>query len=163
MDGAQVVAMLRRMVQSSDGRSAINEAVAFVKLLPRAFAERVRLAGLEMQRAGKAVATAAILGVVALLMGVTAWAALWFAIAFGLVALGLPWGGAAALIVVINLVGAALAAWRITKLTHLMAMPATMRRLTLAEPGESIAPDSEKQRVQAREQLDSMRKAGLHD
>jgi len=137
--------MLHATSGSAAPHSAAAEAYAIARLLPRAIGERLRLAGLELRRARRALVGAAALGAAALLMIVTAWHALWFAVAFGPRAAELSWPAVAGVISAINLVGAAAAAALIRHSLASVDLPATRRHLGLAHPPDAAKrPDGER-------------------
>lgn len=107
--------------------------------LPGLVSDRVHLLSLELKRASRALAQMLALVVIAAVLAVTAWLALWAAIAAGLIQAGMPWGWAAFVVLGLNLGAAALAAWLALKQARLLTLPATVRRLTVAhrhgEPG----------------------------
>jgi hypothetical protein len=63
-------------------------------------------------------------------IGATAWIALWVGLAAACIALGLAWPWVVLLVLFVNLAAAAWAALRIKALAPLLALPATLRRLT---------------------------------
>jgi uncharacterized membrane protein YqjE len=100
--------------------------------LPGLVSDRVHLFSLELKRAGRALAQMLALVVAASVLAVTAWLALWAAIAAGLIEAGMPWGWAAFLVLVLNLGAAAGAVWLALKQARLLALPAMVRRLTVS-------------------------------
>lgn len=101
--------------------------------VPGLVSDRVHLLALELKRAGVALGQMVALFVLAAICALTAWFALWSAVAAGLVAAGLDWGWAAVLVVVVNLLLAWLALRRASSMTPLLKLPATMRSLTFTE------------------------------
>lgn len=101
--------------------------------LPGLVSDRVHLLALELKRAGVALGQMVGLFVLAAICGLTAWFALWAAMAAGLVAAGLAWGWAAMLVVLVNLGLAWFALRRASSMTPLLKLPATMRSLTFTE------------------------------
>ena len=104
--------------------------------LPGLVSDRVHLLAL-------AVMVALVIGAAVLVA--TAWLALWAGIAAALVEAGLAWGWAFLIVLVLNLGGAALALWRAKSLAHLLTLPATMRRLTVAPSmvAAALRPDAD--------------------
>jgi hypothetical protein len=98
--------------------------------LPLLVSERVRLMALDLQRAGLALAQLIALILVTAILGVSAWLMLWVALGLLLVELGYPPSAVFGALVVPNAVAALFAASRIRALTQLLALPATVRRLT---------------------------------
>lgn len=98
--------------------------------LPGLVSDRVHLLALELKRAGFALGQMVGLFVVAAICGLTAWFALWGAVAGGLVAAGLAWGWAAFIVVVVNLALGWFAVRRASAMVPLLKLPATMRSLT---------------------------------
>lgn len=116
--------------------SALDAVQRLLRELPGLVSDRVRLLSLEMRRAGHALAVIVALLVAAAMMGVTAWLAIWLVVFGGLRAAGLDWGWAALIVIAVNLVGAFVAVRRAVALGPLLALPATVRRLTVkAEEG----------------------------
>lgn len=103
-----------------------------VKELPGLVSDRVHLLTLELQRARRTLAQMIALAVAAALMALTAWFALWIGVAAAAVEAGLPWGWALLLVLALNLGAAWFAIARVTRLAPLLALPATVRRLTVA-------------------------------
>jgi hypothetical protein len=110
--------------------------------LPGLVSDRVQLLSLEMQRAGLALAQIVALVVAIGVLAVTAWIALWLGAAAALLDAGLGLAWTVALVIALNLVAAALAAQRVRQLARLLALPATVRRLTLpvATPADAPRP-----------------------
>lgn len=98
--------------------------------LPGLLSDRVHLLSLELQRASSALGQMVALGLLASVLFATAWLALWVGLAAGFIALGLAWWWAAALVMFINLAAAVWALLRVKALAPLLALPATLRRLT---------------------------------
>lgn len=114
--------------------------------LPALFTDRVQLLALEMKRAGRALAQIVALLVLAAILASTAWLALWVGVVVLLLRAGLPFGGVVLIVLVLNLLAALLALWRIRSLARWLTLPATVRRLTLPpspakEPEPSHEPD----------------------
>lgn len=104
--------------------------------LPGLVSDRVRLASLELRRAGAALAQVVALAVAAALLLITAWLAIWVGLASAAIGAGIPWGWVLLLILAINLGAAWLAVQRARALLALLGLPATVRRLTIAPSPE---------------------------
>lgn len=91
--------------------------------------DRVELLSLELQRATIALTRIAALVVAVVILGVTAWLALWGGIVAGLVALGMPLGWALLATLTVNLLAAWGAVVRIRRLLPQVSLPATRRHL----------------------------------
>ena len=100
--------------------------------LPGMVSDRLELLSLELRRASKSLVTMIVLGLVAAILLLTAWFAAWIGIAGALVAVGLHWGWALAIVLAINIGGAVFALLRARALVTDLTLPATKRRLTLA-------------------------------
>jgi hypothetical protein len=98
--------------------------------LPGLLTDRVRLMSLELRRASNALGQMVALGLLAAILFATAWIALWVGLAAACIALGLAWPWVVLLVLFVNLSAAAWAAMRIKALAPLLALPATLRRLT---------------------------------
>jgi len=98
--------------------------------LPGLLTDRVRLMSLELRRASNALGQMVALGLLAAILTATAWIALWVGLAAACIALGLAWPWVVLLVLFVNLAAAAWAALRIKALAPLLALPATLRRLT---------------------------------
>jgi hypothetical protein len=104
--------------------------------LPGVVSDRVRLLALELQRATMAFGRIVALALLAAILFATAWTALWCAVAGGLIALGIRWPWVALLVLFVNLVAALWALMRVKALAPLLALPATLRRLTDSDSRE---------------------------
>lgn len=102
--------------------------------LPGVVSDRVHLLALELKRSGLALAQMVGLVVAAGVLLCTAWLALWTGIGVALVQAGVAWGWTLLLILLINLGAAWLAVKRALALARFLALPATLRRLTLSTP-----------------------------
>ena len=100
--------------------------------LPGLLSDRVLLLSLELKRAGKALAVMIGLIVAAGVLAGTFWVALWVGITAALLQAGLAWGWVLLIVLAINLAGIAYALLRAKSLAHLLTLPATVRRLTVA-------------------------------
>lgn len=98
--------------------------------LPGIVSDRVHLLALELQRASMAFGRIVALALLAAILVATAWTALWCAIAGGLIALGIQWPWVALLVLFVNLAAAVWALMQVKALAPLLALPATLRRLT---------------------------------
>lgn len=121
---------------------------ALLHELPGLVGDRVRLASLELRRAGIALAQIVALGVVAAILLVTAWLATWVGIGGALITFGLAWGWALVVIIAINVGAAWFAISHARSLLGLLGLPATVRQLTGARsspppqpPTPSAAPE----------------------
>lgn len=97
--------------------------------LPGLISDRVDLLTLELQRAGRALMQIVALVVVAAILAVTAWLALWSAVVGLLMALGLHWSLALLVVLVVNLGAAWWAVARMRSLVPDLRLPATRRHL----------------------------------
>ena len=98
--------------------------------LPGLLTDRVHLLALELRRASGALGQMVALGLFAAILFATAWIALWAGLAAGFIALGLAWPWAALVVLGVNLAAAVWAVLRVRALAPLLALPATLRRLT---------------------------------
>ena len=114
-----------------DGFESLPQAIgALFADLPGLLTDRVRLMSLELRRASNALGQMVALGLLAAILVATAWIALWVGLAAACIALGLAWPWVVLLVLFVNLAAAAWAALRIKALAPLLALPATLRRLT---------------------------------
>lgn len=102
--------------------------------LPGLVSDRIQLLSLELHRAGLALAQIVALVVAIAVLSVTAWLALWAGAAAALFALGLSTGWVVLIVVAANLGAAYWALRRVQRLAPLLALPATVRRLTIGKP-----------------------------
>ena len=98
--------------------------------LPGLLTDRVKLLSLELQRAGAALGQMVALGLLAAILVATAWLAFWVGLAAAFLALGVKWPWIVLLVLFINLSAAAWAVMRVKALAPLLALPATLRRLS---------------------------------
>src|SRR5471032_329305 len=98
--------------------------------LPGLLTDRVHLLSLELQRASNALAQMVALGVLAAILFATAWITLWVGLAAAFLAVGLAWPWIVLLVLFVNLSAAGWAVMRVKALAPLLALPATLRRLT---------------------------------
>lgn len=110
--------------------------------LPGLVSDRIQLLSLEVRRAGLALAQIVALVVAIAVLAVTAWIALWVGVAAALMAWGLGMGWTVAGVMGLNLGAAALALLRVRRLAPLLALPATVRRLTLPAAPPTVDPPS---------------------
>ena len=118
--------------------------------LPGLIGDRVELASLELRRAGEALVRITMLVVVAAILGVTAWLALWTVMVGLLVQLGLHPLAALALAAVANIVVAAWAVHRARALLRLLSLPATRRHLSFGRPDAAPAAPFDERSAQPR-------------
>lgn len=100
--------------------------------LPGIVSDRVQLLTLELRRARQALGRIVLLGVAAALLALTAWFALWIGLLIAAMQFEYGWAWMLALILILNVGGAWLAVARIRRLAAFLALPATVRRLTVA-------------------------------
>jgi hypothetical protein len=109
--------------------------------LPGLLTDRVHLLALELRRAGSALGQMVALGLLAAILFATAWITLWVGLAAAFLAVGLAWPWIVLLVLFVNLAAAIWALMRVKALAPLLALPATLRRLTdsdaLERPDES--------------------------
>ena len=98
--------------------------------LPGLLSDRVHLLSLELRRASNALGEMVALGLLAAILFATAWITLWVGLAAAFMAVGLAWPWIVLLVLVINLSAAIWALLRVKALAPLLALPATLRRLT---------------------------------
>lgn len=119
--------------------SLLDNVKQVLRDLPGLVSDRVHLLALELKRSGLALAQMVGLVVAAGVLLCTAWLALWTGIGIALVEAGVAWGWTLVLILLINLAAAWLAVKRALALARYLALPATLRRLTLGPPSP-VAP-----------------------
>jgi uncharacterized membrane protein YqjE len=110
--------------------SLLATAGSWVGDLPGLIGDRVELLALELRRAGMTLTQLLALGAVALLLGLTAWFALWVLVAGGLYALGMHWAFALLIVLAINLAGAVWSLMHMRRIAPLLGLPATRRHLS---------------------------------
>ena len=98
--------------------------------LPGLLTDRVHLLSLELRRASNALGQMVALGLLAAILFATAWITLWVGLAAAFLAVGLAWPWIVLLVLFVNLAAAAWAVMRVKALAPLLALPATLRRLT---------------------------------
>lgn len=119
--------------------------------LRAAVTTRLRLVAIEGQRARGALVRIAVLGVVAAILGISAWLVALWGITWGLLALGLqPWV-AVVVVIAANVIGALGCVLAMKRIANRLAFPATMRHLRTSpfepSPFESASFEPEKQRA----------------
>jgi hypothetical protein len=119
---------------TSDSLSLLDNVKQLLRELPGLVSDRVHLLALELKRSGLALAQMVGLVVAAGVLLCTAWLALWAGIGIALVQAGVAWGWTLLLILLLNLGAAWLAVKRALALARFLALPATLRRLTLSAP-----------------------------
>ncbi len=98
--------------------------------LPGLLTDRVHLLSLELRRASNALGQMVALGLLAAILFATAWITLWVGLAEAFLAVGLAWPWIVLLVLFVNLAAAVWAVMRVKALAPLLALPATLRRLT---------------------------------
>jgi len=98
--------------------------------LPGLLTDRVHLLSLELQRASNALGQMVALGLLAAILFATAWITLWIGLAEAFLAVGLKWPWIVLLVLFVNLSAAIWALLRVKALAPLLALPATLRRLS---------------------------------
>ncbi len=106
--------------------------------LPGLLTDRVHLLALELRRASGALGQMVALGLLAAILFATAWIALWVGLAAAFLAVGLAWPWVVLLVLFVNLAAAVWAALRVKALAPLLALPATLRRLTDSDAPERL-------------------------
>jgi uncharacterized membrane protein YqjE len=121
--------------------SWLSSLQGLVHELPGLISDRIELLSLELQRAGQVLAQIVALIVVAAILAVTAWLALWGGVMVALIDAGLHWTAASLIVLAINLGACAWAVARVRALAPLLQLPATRRHLTLKQtPTASPSP-----------------------
>jgi hypothetical protein len=108
--------------------------------LPGLLTDRVHLLALELRRASAALGQMVALGLLAAILFATAWITLWVGLAAAFLAVGLAWPWIVLLVLFINLAAAVWAVMRVKALAPLLALPATLRRLS---DSDALQSDSE--------------------
>jgi hypothetical protein len=101
--------------------------------LPGLLSDRVHLLALELRRASSALGQMVALGLLAAILFATAWIALWVGLAAAFLAVGLAWPWIVLLVLFVNLSAAVWALLRVKALAPLLALPATLRRMTASD------------------------------
>ena len=110
--------------------------------LPGLLSDRVHLLSLELRRASNALGQMVALSLLAAILFATAWLALWVGLAEAFLAVGLAWPWVVLLVLFVNLSAGIWALLRVKALAPLLALPATLRRLTDSDAVER-RPDNE--------------------
>jgi uncharacterized membrane protein YqjE len=105
--------------------------------LPGLVGDRVELFSLELHRAGIALVKVLAMTVVATILGVTAWLAVWSILVGLLMAAGWHWALANGLVALINIAAAAWAVQRARRLMKHLSLPATRQHLMLGTGSSS--------------------------
>lgn len=121
---AALVAALRRIVDEAPGLVS----------------DRVRLLALELERAKDVFVALVGLFVVVVVLGLSAWLFLCVAAIASLHEAGIEWRFGAAIVAAVNLIGVALAVRMALARVPLLTLPATLRHLTLTDPGTAAGP-----------------------
>jgi hypothetical protein len=116
---------------------------ALIADLPGLLSDRVHQLALEMRRASGALGQMVGLALLAAILFATAWLTLWAGLVAAFVALGLFWPWAVLIVLVVNLAAAVWALMRVKALAPLLALPATLRRLTDSDSPERHQHDRE--------------------
>ena len=103
---------------------------ALFAYLPGLLTDRVHLLALELRRASAALGQMVALGLLAAILFATAWITLWVGLAAAFLAVGLAWPWIVLLVLFVNLAAAVWAMLRVKALAPLLALPATLRRLS---------------------------------
>ena len=112
--------------------SLAQSLLALAQDLPGLFSDRVYLLALELRRARHSCVKLVAMALIAVILALTAWAAFWALLATIALALGMPWYGVFVLILLLNGLGVWFALSRARALVDRLALPATLRHLTLA-------------------------------
>jgi uncharacterized membrane protein YqjE len=114
--------------------------------LPGLIGDRVELFSLELRRAGIALVKVLAMTVVAAILGVTAWLAMWSILVGLLMAAGWHWALANGLVLLINIGAAVWAVYRVRALMKLLSLPATRQHLMVGTAATPRSPETEPQR-----------------
>jgi len=101
--------------------------------LPGLLTDRVHLLALELRRASSALGQMVALSLLAAILFATAWITLWVGLAEAFLAVGLAWPWIVLLVLFVNLSAAVWALMRVKALAPLLALPATLRRMTASD------------------------------
>ena len=126
------------MWHSEGDRSALTALHALLCDLPHLLSTRLTLLSLELKRAMRTLALLMGLVLAAGVLAATAWIALWIGISHALVSAGVPLPVTIFLVLLLNASAAIAVLLWARSLTHLLALPATMRQLTV-RPEQSIS------------------------
>lgn len=121
----------RRGRHASPGPSSAQLIISLLHDIPGMISDRVHLAALELRRARHALLQMVVLAVIAAVLVTTAWLAFCAAIVLALRSMGMLWYGAIVLVLLVNAIGGWLAIRRARALVDHLALPATVRHLTL--------------------------------
>ena len=124
------------MTRAPNASELVNALREIVQSLPRLISDRVLLLSLEMRRASHALAVIAACVVLTAICLATAWIALWTGISMALVKAGFAPHVVAAGVLIVNALAGLIALWWAYSQIHLLALPATVRQLTIAHPSE---------------------------
>lgn len=127
------------MRQDPRDQSWLHTFQELMAALPRLVSDRLELLALELHRAGRSLAQITALVLVATLLCTTAWLTLCSGLALVAVALGLSWPLALMVVLLVNLVLAWAAVWRVRRLLLQLGLPATRRHLMFGMPAQSPA------------------------
>lgn len=119
-----------------EGLSLPQQVTALLADLPGLVSDRVQLLSLELKRASRALGQIVALALLAAILVATAWLFLWVGIAAALIKSGMSWPWACVIVMIVNLIAATWAARRLKSLAPLLALPATLRRLTDSDARE---------------------------
>lgn len=119
-----------------ESQSLLGSLKGLLGELPGLVSDRVQLFSLELRRAGQALAMMVAMVAIAAMLLCTAWIAIWIGLAAALIQAGIPWGWVLLAVLALNIGAAAYALMRAKSLSHLLTLPATVRRLTVT-PAES--------------------------
>jgi hypothetical protein len=132
------------LADNDEDLSLPRAVAALIADLPGLLSDRVHLLALELRRASGALGQMVGLALLAAILFATAWLTLWAGLVAGFVSLGLFWPWAVLIVLVVNLAAAVWALMRVKALAPLLALPATLRRLT-----DSDSPERQHDREQA--------------
>ena len=121
--------------------SLIDLARGVLHDLPGLIGDRVELFSLELHRAGIALVRMLAMTVVAAILGVTAWLAMWSILVGLLMAAGWHWAAANGLVALINLTAAIWAVRRVRALMKALSLPATRHHLMVGTSPSGRAPE----------------------
>ena len=107
--------------------------------IPGLLSDRVHLLSLELRRASNALGQMVALGLLAAILFATAWITLWIGLAEAFLAVGLKWPWIVLLVLFVNLSAAVWALLRVKALAPLLALPATLRRLSDSDSLEHMS------------------------
>lgn len=127
---------------ASPPESLMQQVKGLLQELPGLVSDRVHLLALELRRSAQALAMMVGLVLAAAILGATAWVALWIGLAAALIEAGLAWGWVLLIVLALNIGAAVFALMRASSLAHLLTLPATVRRLTVAPPESPPTPST---------------------